>query len=78
MHYITNVYKNQQDAQILQILFILLFFTCCTCFGRTTRPSSGALSSELYHVVGTFVQASLAAARLACTNVPIVLRDTVH
>ena len=39
----------------------LFFLFCSTCFGRTIRPSSGALSSRLYHAVGTFVQASLAA-----------------
>ena len=53
---------NQQDAQIpannLFYYFILLFFTCSTCFGRITLPSSGALSSKLYHAVGTFVRAS--------------------
>ena len=55
-----NVYMNQQDAQLLtNNLYSSLF--CCTCFGRTIRPSSGAPSSKLYHAFGTFVQASLTA-----------------
>ena len=71
---------NQQDTQILiNNLYFSLFLAYSTSFGRTTRPSSGALSSKLYHAIGTFVRAILAAvaAKFACTNVPIVLRDTV-
>ena len=52
---------NQQDAKILTNNLYYTAVTCSTCFGRNTRPSSGALFSELYHAVGTFVQASLAA-----------------
>ena len=73
--------------KFLQIIFIFHCFTCSTCFGRTTRPSSGALCSELYHAFRTFVQASLAAtrlpynhvaARLACTNVPTAWYSSLH
>ena len=52
---------NQQDAQILTNNLYFTVFTYSTCFGRTTRPPSGALSSKLYHTVGTFVQMCLAA-----------------
>ena len=41
-------------------LYFSNVFTCYTCFGRTSRPSSGAMSIKLYHVVGTFVHVSLA------------------
>ena len=51
---------NQQDAQILTNNLYFTVFNCSTSFGRSIFPSSGALSSKLYHTVGTFVQAILA------------------
>ena len=40
---------NQQDAQIRTNNLYFTVSACSTCFGRTTRPSSGALPSKLYH-----------------------------
>ena len=55
-----NVWINQQDAQILiNDIYFSLFGS--TCFGRTTRPSSGTPSGKLHHAFGTLVQASLTA-----------------
>ena len=45
-------------------------------FWTIIRPSPGASSSKLYHAFGTFVQASLAAARLARTGLASVITQT--
>ena len=48
--------------KFLQTIFILTMFLLALHISEEpTRPSSGALSIKLYHAVGTFVQASLAA-----------------
>jgi hypothetical protein len=53
VHHIAICRWTNKMHNFLQIIFI--FLLCSTCFGRTTRPSSGAPSSKLYHTIGTFV-----------------------
>ena len=48
--------------KLLQTIFIFpMLLLALHISEEPTRPSSGALSIKLYHAVGTFVQASLAA-----------------
>ena len=57
--------RTNEMHKFLQMIFIFtIFLLAVRVSDWTTCPSSGTLSVKLYHAVGTFVQACLAAARL--------------
>ena len=62
VHHIALCRRTNKMHKFLQTIFIFpMFLLVLNVSEEPTRPSLGALSIKLYHVVGTFVQASLAA-----------------